>query len=74
MINRPEATKINYCSHYVLGECTQAHHNNCVGMTRCIRDLENKFKKIVKICKNAPNVDSELSMRILEVLGSEVNE
>jgi oligoribonuclease (3'-5' exoribonuclease) len=34
----------------------------------CLRGLESKLDKIVDICKDAPNVDSEMSMRILEVL------
>lgn len=37
----------------------------------CLRDLENKLDKIEQICKDAPNIDSELSMRILEVIESE---
>ena len=30
------------CSHYVLGECSQKHHNNCVGRNQCIKDLEQE--------------------------------
>ena len=39
-----------------------------------LREYENKLDKIEQICKEAPNIDSELSMRILEVIESEVNQ
>lgn len=49
----------NYCSHYVLGECSQEHHKNCVGMARCIRDLEDENTKLKqKLLKYLPE-DSE---------------
>ena len=34
------------CFHYVLGECSQKHHNNCVGRNQCIKDLEQRLEKI----------------------------
>ena len=43
----------------------------------CIRNLETQLDKIEQICRTAPDVDTEMSLRILEVLGvleSEVNE
>ena len=51
-MNRPEQTEINYCSHYVLGECSQDHHTNCVGMTRCIRELEEANEKLKRKLEN----------------------
>ena len=36
----------DFCTHYVLGECSQKHHNNCVGRNQCIKDLEQKLEKI----------------------------
>lgn len=45
-MDRPKTTNFNYCSHYVLGECSQDHHKNCVGMTRCIRELEEANEKL----------------------------
>ena len=41
------------CPHYVLGECSQEHHNNCVGRNQCIKDLEQKLEKIKEyLCEN----------------------
>ena len=34
------------CSHYVLGECSQKHHNNCVGRNQCIKDLEQECEQL----------------------------
>ena len=34
------------CSHYVLGECSQKHHNNCVGRNQCIKDLEQQLDQL----------------------------
>lgn len=34
------------CSHYVLGECSQKHHNNCVGRSQCIKDLEQQLDQL----------------------------
>ena len=34
------------CSHYVLGECSQNHHNNCVGRNQCIKDLEQECERL----------------------------
>lgn len=36
-----------------------------------LREYEKKLDKIEQICKEAPNIDSELSMRILEIIESE---
>ncbi len=38
--NLREAMHKDFCSHYVLGECSQEHHENCVGKKQCIHDLE----------------------------------
>ncbi len=35
-----------HCSHYVLGECSQEHHNNCVGTDQCIKDLEQQLQRL----------------------------
>ena len=47
--------KINYskthCSHYVLSECSQKHHDNCVGTDKCIQDLELKIKQLKETLK-----------------------
>lgn len=39
-----------------------------------LREYETKLDKIEQICKDAPNINSELSMRILEVIESEDNQ
>ena len=53
--------KINYskthCSHYVLSECSQKHHDNCVGTDKCIQDLELKIKQL----KEALKLEQQLS-------------
>lgn len=36
----------NRCQHYVLGECSQGHHNNCFGMQQCILDLERQVSEL----------------------------
>ena len=36
----------DFCSHYVLGECSQKHHNNCVGRNQCIKDLEQECEAL----------------------------
>ena len=36
----------NKCKHYVLGECSQKHHDNCKGMMNCINDLENENEQL----------------------------
>lgn len=41
-----EAIRKDFCTHYVLGECSQEHHNNCVGMRRCIKDLEQENEEL----------------------------
>lgn len=38
----------NICSHYVLGECSQNHHDNCVGRNQCIKDLEQEYEELKK--------------------------
>ena len=38
--------KEKHCQHYVLSECSQYHHDNCVGETQCIYDLENKLSTL----------------------------
>ena len=40
--NLREAMHKDFCSHYVLGECSQEHHVNCVGRNQCIKDLEKE--------------------------------
>ena len=44
--NLREAMRKNRCTHYVLGECSQNHHNNCVGKKQCIKDLERECEKL----------------------------
>ena len=39
------------CSHYVLGECSQKHHNNCVGRNQCIKDLEQECEMFERALK-----------------------
>ncbi len=34
------------CKHLVLDECSQEHHNNCLGMQQCILDLEQENKRL----------------------------
>ena len=34
------------CTHYVLSECSQEHHSNCVGKNQCIKDLEQENEKL----------------------------
>ena len=46
-----------HCSHYVLGECSQKHHDNCVGTDKCIQDLELKIKQL----KEALKLEQQLS-------------
>lgn len=36
----------DFCTHYVLGECSQKHHNNCVGRNQCIKDLEQEIEEL----------------------------
>lgn len=31
------------CQHLVLDECSQEHHNNCLGFQQCILDLEKEL-------------------------------
>lgn len=42
----------SHCTHCVLGECSQNHHNNCVGTDKCIKDLETKLNKIQEYIDN----------------------
>ena len=44
--NLREAMHKDFCSHYVLGECSEKHHNNCVGRNQCIKDLEQENEKL----------------------------
>ena len=57
--------KINYskthCSHYVLSECSQKHHDNCVGTDKCIHDLELKIKQL----KDAFILEQQLSEKAI---------
>ncbi len=36
----------DFCSHYVLGECSEEHHNICVGRNQCIKDLEQENSRL----------------------------
>ena len=42
-----EAMHKDFCSHYVLGECSKKHHNNCVGRNQCIKDLEDSMSLFI---------------------------
>lgn len=42
-----ELLKANRCQHHVLNECSQEHHDNCVGKKQCILDLEQIISNLI---------------------------
>ena len=52
------------CSHYVLAECSQKHHNNCVGRNQCIKDLEQECEELKKELDITNCANIEFSLKI----------
>ena len=54
----------DFCTHYVLGECSQEHHNNCVGRNQCIKDLEQENKEL-KVYKSITPLKTKMLVKAL---------
>ena len=52
------------CTHYVLGECSQEHHNNCVGRNQCIKDLEQENERL-KVYKSITPLKVKMLVKTL---------
>lgn len=59
-----ETIKKGRCPHYVLGECSQKHHNNCVGRNQCIKDLEQENEKL-KVWKSITPLKTKMLVKAL---------
>lgn len=72
----PESQQKTYahthCSHYVLGECSQEHHNNCVGTKQCIKDLEKQLQRKEQECEKL-KIELELITNETDVYKKELS-
>ena len=51
------------CKHLVLDECSQEHHNNCVGLRQCILDMEKQNLALKEENEKLQRI-REIAMRI----------
>lgn len=58
--NKTKTYSQTHCSHYVLGECSQEHNDNCPGTDKCIKaleqDLQNKQQECEELVKQYKNL------------------
>lgn len=64
----------NKCPHYVLGECSHGHHENCYGMAKCIEDLEQECDELQKQCVKYAQINEQETKDYAELLHENENQ